>query len=189
MRYNAAVSEASDTDLHGGPPKREPDFVLRSNTFAFPLSAIVLVATVAAVYYFTPVRKGVLFARAAAEHRSSDAPDLAEPSPDQLAAWSIGALGPDVPWPVEGDAVPVGARSIEIQRLRAGIVRYRVADAEVSLVAQRARDAPPRRRRLADEGDTILSWRAGKWTMVAVGPSANVAAWARPLGAPDKLVK
>lgn|GEM_PF-1542176 len=183
-----AVSQGSDGDEAERPPKREPDFVLRSNTVALPLSLIVLVATVVAVYYFVPVRRGELFVRAAEEHRAAAEPDLPAPTPDQLSAWSVGVFGTAVPWPTEG-VVATGARAIEIQRLRAGIVGYDAGGQRVSVVIQRARDAPPRKRRLADGDEVVLSWRVAKWTLVAIGPAATVATWAPPLGAPAKLLK
>ena len=71
----------------------------------------------------------------------------------------------------------VGARTITILRRSAAVIRYRIGDAEVTLVLQRARDL--QRRSLHRDADDLRveAWQRGPWTCVAVGPAASVTTW------------
>lgn len=165
--------------------KREPSFILRSNTISGALTLLALVGTVIAVYAYFPLRDNELMTRATELARERPALDLASPTDGELRAWSIGALGASVPWPKAGVHLEIlGAASVEVQHKRAGLVRYRAGGDEVTMVAQRARDPAPRKHRRVDGVVLVVSWRAGKWTMVAVGPAQTASRWQPLVGAP-----
>jgi hypothetical protein len=164
--------------------KRDPDFILRSNSVSLLLSFGVLVAIVLCVYLVFPHRDQEALTQAVAEHRS-DAPfDLARPSAAELSAWSNGVMGGEVPWPQAPGLEIVGARSAQIMKRRAALARYVAAGVQVTLIVQRNREMPPRTRRKEAGGDLVVSWRRGKWTYVAVGTAAAQDRWKPLVGAP-----
>jgi hypothetical protein len=165
--------------------KRDPDFILRSNSVSVLLTLLALGATVAGIYGFFPRRDNELMTQAIEAHRRRTTPDFAAPTDRELEAWTLGAVGEPVPWPERTAQIrPLGAIGLEIQKGRAAMVRYEVAGNQVSIVARRARD-PARRtaRRLADDL-AARSWRRGRWTFVAVGPAAAADQWIALIGAP-----
>lgn len=166
--------------------KREPDFVLRSNRFSGVLTLAMLVATVVTVYLVFPRRDNQLMTRTTEMHRSAAPFDLDRPNAAELAAWSAGVLEKGgVPLPAPGaDVEVIGATATEITRRRAAMVRYAIRGIPVTLVVQRARDAPPRMFRRTDGADTVISWRASKFTVAAIGPTATAQTWAPIVGAP-----
>lgn len=170
--------EVEEALPHPTPPRPEHRRVYVS--FLFTLA--VLVGTVVTVYTVFPARHNVVVTAAVEEHRRSDQPwQLTRPAPEQLATWALGVLGGDAPLPA-GDVI--GARSVEVLKRPAAVIRYRVGAAEVTLFVQRARDMPPRRVRKDDGDDHVEGWRAKKWTFVAVGPAASADAWKAALGVP-----
>jgi hypothetical protein len=165
--------------------KRDPSFILRSNSISVALTLLALGATVAGVYWFFPRRDNELMTLSAEAHRERAAYDITRPDDAQLRAWSVGSLGAKVPWPeIRPGVEAVGARTLDIQKRRTAMVRYRLGDDEVTLVAQRARDPAPRKHRRTDGSEFVVSWRSGKWTMVAVGPAETADRWRPLVGAP-----
>lgn len=146
----------------------------------------VLVGAYAVVYTVFPARHNHILDVAIDAHRAREAYELVRPSRAELDAWGDELLGrDDAPWPPTGDGVElIGARSMQILRRNAVFLRYEVDGVPVSLLVQKARDAPPRKHRRVDGDAVAVSWRSGAWTMVAVGPEASYDRWAPKLGAP-----
>ena len=161
--------------------KRDPSFILRSNSISVVLTLLALAATVAGVYLLSPRQDNELMTRSAEEHREKQEFDIVNPDETELRAWSIGSLGAKVPWPApSAELTVVGARSFKVQRRPTGLVRYELNGKPLTVVAQRARDPAPRIYR-RDDGDAhVVSWRSGKWTMIAVGPKQSAAVWKTP---------
>jgi hypothetical protein len=175
----AAIEEAPP---HPTPPRPEH----RRVAISFLFTLAVLVGTVVTVYTVFPARHNIVVTTALEEHRRAPQTfQLEHPTAERLQTWALGVLdGPVVlPMPRAGLDV-VGARPIEILNRRAAVVRYRIGDAEITLVVQRARDMPKRRVSRADGDDQVEGWRVQKWTFVAVGPAASAAAWKPALGVP-----
>jgi len=163
--------------------KRDPSFILRSNSISVALTVLALVATVAGVYWFFPRRDHELMTKSVEIHRDHGEWELEQPTETELRAWSVGSLGAKVPWPqLQPGMAIIGARTLEIQKRRTGLVRYRVGEDEISVVAQRARDPAPRKFSRTEDGQRVSSWRAGKWTMVVVGPDATAERWGPLVG-------
>jgi len=142
----------------------------------------VLAATVAAVYTAFPKRDNELLTDALEAHRAPGRYQLTSPSPAELKAWSVGVVGGSVPWP--SDLEVIGTWQIRILRRPAALVRFRIGGDEVTLMAMRAWDAPPRKYRRHDGDELAVSWRRGPWTLVAVGPAAGADRWKAPLHVP-----
>jgi hypothetical protein len=167
--------------------KRDPDFILRSNRLSLVLTLTALAGTVVAVYALVPARDNELMTQSAIEHRSPPDPDIVGPTPGELRAWTIGALRGEVPWPAIGaGAEVVGASALAIQKRPAALVRYRVGELPVTLVAQRGRDAVPRKYHRRDGDELVVSWRRGPWTIIAVGPADAFDRWRPVVGAPPR---
>lgn len=148
------------------------------------LTLSVLAATVATVYTLFPKRDNELLTGAIDAHRDPGSLHIQSPNPSELDAWTIGVIGERIEWPMpDGDREVLGARAMRVLRRPAALVRYRIGQAEVTLLAMRARDAPPRRYRRANNGHVALSWRDGPWTFVAIGPSESEEAWRAGIGA------
>ena len=175
------------------PPRPER----RRVAVSFLLTGSVLIGTVVAVYTIFPPRHNTLLTRSLELHRDPPALLLTRPSPVELSNWSKTLFKssdrPDrpIPWPMIAQASGVeiiGATSVTILKRTAALVRYRVGSSEktleMTLVVQRARDAPPRTLRQSDDTLSVVSWRNGRWTFVAVGPSQQKAIWARFARAP-----
>lgn len=145
----------------------------------------VLCATVVTIYTLFPKRDNEVLTSAIDAHRERDQFHTVSWGADQLDAWTIGVLGERVPWPMPDTGRElVATRAVRVLHRPAAMVRYEIAGNEVTVVAMRARDAPPRRYRRSDAGHVALSWRDGPWTFVAVGPSPAEDAWREPIGAP-----
>lgn len=142
----------------------------------------VLAATVAAVYLAFPKRDNELVTAALEAHRARGPFQLEKPTPAELKAWTVGVVGSAVPWPT--DLEPIGTWQIRILRRPAALVRFSLGGDEVTLMAVRAWDAPPRKYRRHDGDELAVSWRRGAWTLVAIGPAAEEARWKASLHVP-----
>lgn len=142
----------------------------------------VLAATVAAVYLAFPARNNELVTEALEAHRRRGPFQLDKPSPAELKAWTVGVVGGSVPWP--SDLEVIGTWQIRILRRPAALVRFLIGGEEVTLMAMRAWDAPPRKYRRHDGDELAVSWRRGPWTLVAVGPADKADRWKAPLHVP-----
>lgn len=142
----------------------------------------VLAATVVAVYLAFPARNNELVTEALEAHRTPGAYQLERPSPAELKAWTVGVVGGSVPWPA--DLEVIGTWQIRILRRPAALVRFSVEGDEVTLMAMRAWDAPPRKYRRHDGDELAVSWRRGPWTLVAIGPAARAERWKASLHVP-----
>jgi hypothetical protein len=165
--------------------KRDPSFILRSNSISVMLTLLALAATVAGVYLLSPRKHNELMTRTAQEHRAAQEFDIVAPDDTELRAWSIGSLGAKVPWPeVTGANKIIGARSFQVQKRPTGLVQYDIGGVKVTLMAQRARDPAPRKHRRTDGKLRVVSWRSGKWTMIAAGDETSAEQWKPVVGAP-----
>lgn len=142
----------------------------------------VLAATVAAVYIAFPKRDNELMTEALEAHRHRGPFQLERPSAAELKAWTVGVVGGSVPWP--SDLQVIGTWQIRILRRPAALVRFAVAGEEVTLMAMRAWDAPPRKYRRQEGEDLAVSWRSGPWTLVAVGAAEHAERWKAVLRVP-----
>jgi hypothetical protein len=142
----------------------------------------VLAATVVAVYLAFPKRNNELVTEALEAHRNPGRFQLERPSAAELKAWTVGVVGGSVPWPSNLEVI--GTWQIRILRRPAALIRFSVGGDQVTLMAMRAWDAPPRKYRRHDGDDLAVSWRRGPWTLVAVGPAAHADSWKAPLHVP-----
>jgi hypothetical protein len=148
------------------------------------VTGAVLVGTVLVVYLLFPKRDHEVMGSAIEYHRDPGELELTRPSEPELVAWTIGVLGRPVPWP-SGEGLTIeGVRGLRLLRRPAAMVRYRLGDQPVTLVAMVPWDQPPRIITIDDDDERAVWWRAGKWTMVAVGPIASEATWRPAVGAP-----
>lgn len=174
---HAADDEVVSARLLTPRPERRRVYVSLFVTLA------VLSATVFTIYLVVPKRVGAMREAALAEHAEPGTFDLVKPSQTELEAWSVGLVGAGVPWPrLEGQIL--GARGLKVLHRRVAAVRYLIDDMEVTLIASRAVDAPPRTRRTQRDGIFCVSYRRGHWTLVAAGPADGAPAWLHSLGAP-----
>jgi len=159
------------------PPPPPPRLDKRRVSVSFVFTVTVLVGCVVAVFTLFPSRHNQVATSALAAHRDTAAWDLERPDAPTLIAWAKGAVGRDPPVPDGPGLVPLGARRIAILRRPAAVIRYQIGGDQVTVVLQRARDL--QRRTLHDDhdGDRVEAWRAGAWTVIAVGPRATVATW------------
>jgi len=159
------------------PPPPPPRLDKRRVSVSFVFTVTVLVGCVVAVFTLFPSRHNQVATSALAAHRATAAWDLERPDAPTLIAWAKGAVGRDPPVPGGPGLVPLGARRIAILRRPAAVIRYQIGGDQVTVVLQRARDL--QRRTLHDDrdGDRVEAWRAGAWTVIAVGPRATVATW------------
>ncbi len=165
--------------------KRDPSFILRSNSISVVLTLLALAGTVVGVYLLSPNKHNELMTRTAQEHRAVQDFDIVTPGETELRAWSIGSLGAKVPWPKPSSTIKViGARSFKVQKRPTGLVQYEINGVKVTVLAQRARDPAPRKHRRTDGDDHVVSWRSGKWTMIAVGSLQDAGLWKPLVGAP-----
>ncbi len=170
-------------------PKTPPRPEHRRVSVSLLFTIAVLVGTVVVVYRMFPERHNALMTAAIDAHRSDAALELPGASQSQLVAWSTALLGRDVPWPdLEPDVSIEGVRALSVLNRPAAVVRYQIAGAHVTVVVQQARDTPPRKHHRRIGEDECLSWRAHKWTFIAVGPVASASRWAQFFGAPGKLI-
>ena len=164
------------------PPRPEH----RRVAVSFLVTLVVLVATVVVIYAVFPKRDNALVTATVDAHQTLHKYDLAEPTFSELRAWSIGVLGIGAPWPQPQVAnwSILGAKKLMILQRSAAFVRYRLEDQEVSMVLQRARDAPPRTHRREYGQVLAVSWRKGGWTCIAVGSAGRAIQWRKWLGTP-----
>lgn len=183
MKLIETEIEHETDDEEGPPPQPAPPRPEHRRVYvSLLLTFSVLVATVVAIYAVFPKRDNELVEEAIAAHRDPGASELTAPSAAELDAWTLGVLG-QVPWPdVEGDIL--GARSLTVLQRKVALVRYRIGGDVVSLLAARARDAPPRTHRRREGELYAVSWRRGRFTLVAVGPASSARRWSAALGAP-----
>jgi hypothetical protein len=139
----------------------------------------VLVATVVAVYLAFPKRDNELMTEAIEAHRRRGPFQLEGPTAAELKAWTVGVVGDTVPWP---PGKVIGTWQIRILRRPAALVRFASGTGEVTLMAVRAWDAPPRRYRRQDGDDLAVSWRRGPWTLVMIGPATSAERWEAEFG-------
>jgi hypothetical protein len=159
-------------------PERRQVYVSLALTFS------VLVGTVVAVYTIFPKRDHEVLRIAIDAHQRPGDFALERPTPRELMAWTIGLLGRGVSWPEAGEDLEVlGVRALTIHLRDAAMVRLRAGDQEVTLVATPAREPLPRTFRLSASGLKAVSWRAGKFTMIAVGPEETIDHWGPAVGA------
>ena len=180
-------TDDDDPSAHPEPPVRAtpPRPAKRQVTVSLLLTVTILAGTVIAVFTIFPERHNELITSTVSAHRATAEWEISNPPDAELRQWARAVLGepPPLPEPTTG-ATPLGARSLNILARRAALVRYRIGDAEVSYLIQRARDIPKRRVRTTTGGDAIEAWRKGPWTIVVVGPSAAADRWRPVLGVP-----
>jgi hypothetical protein len=180
-------TDDDDPSAHPEPPVRAtpPRPAKRQVTVSLLLTVTILVGTVIAVFTIFPERHNELITSTVAAHRATAEWEIADPPDAELRIWARAVLGEPAPLPdASAAATPIGVRSLTILSRRAALVRYRIGDAEVSYLIQRARDIPKRRVRTTSGGDAIEAWRKGPWTIVVVGPAATADRWRPVLGVP-----
>lgn len=169
--------DADAEDPRAAPPPPPPRLDKRRVSVSFVFTVTVLVGCVVAVFTLFPSRHNQVATSALAAHRDTAAWDLERPDAPTLIAWAKGAVGRDPPVPSGPGLVPLGARRIAILRRPAAVIRYQVGADQVTVVLQRARDLQRRTLHEDRDGDRVEAWRAGSWTVIAVGPAATVATW------------
>lgn len=142
-----------------------------SVSFLFTLT--VLIGTVVAIYVVFPPRHNVLLTEAMALHQEVDPKwDLVTPAPSELRAWAIGVAGKDFPL-LPPSAKVLAARQTVILDRRAAIIRLAINADEVTYVVQRAKGMAPKASDRTEGNTHAVSWRRGKFTVVAVGPASK----------------
>jgi hypothetical protein len=175
-----AVGPIEGDDPRITPPR--PPHRKVSVSLVFTLS--VLVGLVVTIYAVLPARHNVLVTEALARHRHPEPVwDLEAPSPAELRAWAIGVAGKDVPLP-PATARVIGARRIEVLRRGAALMRLRLGADEVTYLVQNAHGIAPQHAEQHDGDLRAIAWRRGKFTCVAVGPSASAGSWLPALERP-----
>ncbi|HLL20942.1 MAG TPA: hypothetical protein VK427_02375 [Kofleriaceae bacterium] len=155
-------------------PPRPPH---RRVSVSFLFTLTVLVGTVVAIYMAFPARHNLLLTEAIEAHRETEPKwDLVEPTPDSFRGWAIGVAGKDVPLP-PAEAKVLAARAIDIHDRRAALVRLALGTDELTYLVQHGRGVAPKRNERTDGELHAVSWRAGKFTCVLVGPAATKQAW------------
>jgi len=176
--------EGDDSDATSERP-RPPRPERRRVYVSLFLTLSVLCATVVTIYTVFPKRDNELVTSAIEAHRERNRFQLVQPGLAELDAWTISVMGEPVPWPETGGPVQVlGTRAMRILRRPAALIRLRIAKQELTLLAMKARDAPPRKYRRSDDGELAMSWRLGQWTFVVVGPSDSEGEWREQVGVP-----
>jgi hypothetical protein len=146
-----------------------------SVSFLFTLT--VLIGTVVAIYVVFPARHNVLLTEAIELHQEVEPKwDLVTPTAGELRAWAIGVGGKGVPLPAETTKI-VAAREATILDRRAAVIRLAIDADEVTYVVQVAKGIPPKHADRTDGDVRAVSWRAGKFTIVAVGPASTAERW------------
>ena len=134
----------------------------------------VLIGTVVTIYTVFPARHGVLADVAISQHTEPPAWDLVTPSPAELHGWAIGVVGKDVPLP----NLPVlGAKKVELLKRHVALMRLRVGTDEITYAVQHSRSASPENVDRIDGDLRAVGWHTGRFSCVAVGPSATSATW------------
>jgi hypothetical protein len=140
----------------------------------------VLVGTVATIYAVFPARHNVLATTAIDLHREPGSWDLTAPSLAELRAWLTGVVGKSPPLPADG-AVPavsvIGAAETKIFKRSAAVVRMRIGADEVTYLVQHARGISPEHTERTDGELRAIAWRAGLYTVIAVGPDVDARTW------------
>jgi hypothetical protein len=139
----------------------------------------VLIGTVVAIYVTFPARNTVLMTEALQHHRDTPPWDLMSPTPSELRAWAIGAIGKDPPLPVNTSIV--GAREIEVLGRRAAVIQIVIAGEPVTYLVQHTRVISPKHSEQTDGDLRAIAWRQGQFTCVAVGPASTAGSWSAAL--------
>ena len=161
-------------------PPRPPH---RRVSVSFVFTVSVLIGTVVAIYLLLPARHDLLVTEAIEHHRDGGPWEIESPSEDALKGWTIAVVGKDAPMPPPGTHV-VGARQLVILKRRTALIRLQVGDDQVSYLVAHARGIQSERIS-RDDGDVHAEQRVkGKWTVVAVGPTATEKAWSHALFGP-----
>jgi len=182
MRLVETDTALADDDLPERPRPPRPEH--RKTYVSLLVTGAVLITTVALVYVLFPKRDHEVIGSVIDHHEDPGAFDLVRPSRGELAAWSLGVFGRSAPWPDDEALVIEGARRTSILKRTAALVRYRVGEDAVTVVAMQPWDAPPRTIRRTEGDLAAVWWRPRRWTMIAVGPAARQAAWRPLVGAP-----
>lgn len=138
----------------------------------------VLIGTVVTIFAMFPARHNLLLTEAIGHHRDASQPwDVTAPSRDVLRAWLIGAVD-DKNAPLPGErAQVIGARRLDILNRAAALIRVRIGSDDVTYLLQRARGMAPEGAERTDGDLRAIAWRAGRFTVVAVGADATASAW------------
>ena len=158
-------------------PPRPPH---RRVSVSLVFTLLVLTGTVVSIYMVFPARDNVLLTEALDEHRSPPAWDLTAPSPPELRAWAIGVVGKDAPIPATGDVI--GARRVDIHDRPAALLRIKIGSDDVTYLVQHARGISPDHSERTEGEVFAMEWVSGRFTCVAVGPSATRDRWAGAFG-------
>lgn len=160
-----------------------PNLPRRQVYTSLSLTICLLLGTVGLVYWLFPERDHVFETRAFAAHTTPGPWELVEPSLGALHAWAHSIFDDgmpqmaqrfeDAPLPTQGASV-LGARMETLLGRPTAIVRYRLDDAETTLLFQRARGVGPGPYHETIDGTHIETWRHGGWTMTVVGTEASV---------------
>jgi hypothetical protein len=175
------IEHEADEDAeaeHPTPPRPERRRVYTS----LVVTLSVLVTIVVVIYLLFPKRDNELLDAAFDAHENPVGFELVSPGAAELDAWTVGVLG-QAPWPmIRGEVL--GARSFAVLREKVALIRCRVEGTEISLLATKARDALPRTHRRSRDGLFAVSWRRGRWTLAAVGPTSSAKRWTAAVEAP-----
>jgi len=143
----------------------------------------VLIGTVVSIYLVFPARNNVLVTEALEHHRDADAAwELTAPDAATLRGWLLGVVGKDAPVPASRELSVIGLRRVRILDRDAAVLRLQTEGGEVSYLVQHARGIAPERSERVDGELRAVAWRAGPYTVVAVGPDASAARWRAALG-------
>jgi len=158
-------------------PPRPPH---RRVSVSFVFTVSVLIGTVVAIYLLLPARHDLLVTEAIAHHREGGSWELESPSDDALKGWAIAVVGKDAPLPPPGMHV-IGARQLVILKRRTALIRLQVGDDQVTYLVAHARGIQSEHIS-RDDGDVHAEQRRkGKFTVVAVGPTATEKTWSHAL--------
>lgn len=144
------------------------------------LTLSVLIGLVAAIYTVFPARHNVMAQEALAHHRDVTAWDLPAPSPAELRAWLVGAIGKGAPLPNEP---AIGATQIEVLDRPAALIRFKIGADEVTYLVERAGRIEPEHAESKENDLRIVEWPKGAFVCSAVGPDATAATWMHAVGA------
>ncbi|HEY0190575.1 MAG TPA: hypothetical protein VGC42_05590 [Kofleriaceae bacterium] len=140
----------------------------------------VLIGTVVTIYAMFPARHNLLMTETLALHREPPVWDLNAPSGAEARGWVIGVVGNNPPLPGDHTATAttvIGAARRDILNRAAAVLRVRINGDEVTYLVQHARGIPPGGVEQTDGELRAIAWRAGPYTVIAVGADATAASW------------